>query len=105
MGGSIAKPIQKEISCYDVRDCLDNDIDMQDESKVRSALFKLGLDVNKKVKHQGEIYNGYYTFTCTHRTLANVVKGGYLYIGNERSDVSWIESGCATKEARLSSVK
>lgn len=95
----MAKEVQKSISCYDVRECLSSSEDMQDDIKVREVLYGLGLDVYKKLKHEGKCFDGYYIEECVHRTIRNEIKGGFLFRGVERLDQGWLQSGFATKEA------
>lgn len=66
-----------------------------DQVALHRILFENGLEVSKGVDIR----------VCLHRTLTNQVFNGQRYEGFERLDKAWINSGVASLEATIESVK
>lgn len=58
-------------------------------------LFSNGMDVKL----------GYEMVACNHRTINNIEYYGVRVEGFERTDKAWIDTGCASLEARIESTK
>ena len=64
-----------------------------DTRTLERVLWELGLDTTQE----------YTTRECTHRNLQGDVVTCDMYRGRERTDKAWIQSGCASIEATMSS--
>lgn len=57
-----------------------------DVRELHKVLFQLGIDTSQEVEER----------LCTHRNLQNKVMTCVMYRGAERTDKSWLKSGCAS---------
>jgi hypothetical protein len=63
---------------------------MQNEAELKQILYNAGLDTNQSYEHQ----------VNQHRNNFNEVYTGSRFVGLERIDSDWIESGLASREAK-----
>ena len=67
---------------------------------LEEVLHQIGFD---KEYSSFENTNGFYeVLDCTHKTRTGKVVQGKLYIGKEREDKSWLESGMASSDVKMS---
>lgn len=63
---------------------------MQNEAELKQILYKAGIDTNQSYEHQ----------VLQHRNNFNEVYDGSRWVGLERIDSDWIDSGLASREAK-----
>lgn len=63
---------------------------MQNEAELKQILYKAGIDTNQSYEHQ----------VLQHRNNFNEIYDGSRWVGLERIDSDWINSGLASREAK-----
>jgi hypothetical protein len=66
------------------------DMEETNSSEFKELLFSLGIDVSKQIERQDGLQ---------HRNRLNEIVTCSRYVGHERQDVEWINSGHASQEA------
>lgn len=69
-------------------------VDSQNTKVFEAILFTNGMDLDK----------GYELHHCTHRTINRIEYTGVRVEGQERTDKAWLDSGCASMDARIEAV-
>lgn len=67
-----------------------------DKAEIEKALFTLGLKINSKLEIQNQ---------CEHRRADGKRTTNYSFVGEERSDKKWLESGYASDDVKLNNSK
>jgi len=65
------------------------------------TLYELGFAVLGGDKDNESVLSKYYVERTTHRNLSGKIVDGLVVVGSERGDKEWLNSGCASYEAKI----
>ena len=84
------------ISEYDLQD---EDIQVCIEALgLEEVLYQIGFDKERWVNETDSFYE---VMECEHRSRSGKIVKGKRYIGSERTDRAWLDSGLASEDAKM----